>query len=830
MDKPKLILLCGLSLLLSITVQAADRPNIVWITAEDMSPTLGCYGDNYATTPHIDRFASQSVRYTHAFATAPVCSPARSCLITGCYATSLGTFQMRSAFPIPESIRGFPEFLRSRGFYTSNNVKTDYNFANSQSIIADAWDESSDSAHWRNRNEQNKPFFAVFNLMTSHQSRSMQWSQQRFRDEIQSQLARGQIHDSAMAPLPPYYPDTMTVRRTVARFYDCVTAMDAQVGGILEQLEQDGLADDTIVFFYSDHGSGLPRHKRVLLDSGMHVPLLIRFPEKFAHLAPARPGESVDRIVSFVDFAPTVLSLVNSDIPKYMQGKPFLGEKSAVERTYAFGHRDRIDESVDTARSVRDKRYLYIRNHMPHFGYSERSWWPDQGEINQDLYRIANQRHELSTAQHHFLSNGRATEELYDCETDPHNTTNLADSADHQAIINRLRTVNFEHLVETRDLGFIPEPLLWDLTEGSTPWEYARSDQVSDNEFRRLIDAAMDVGQANENELAESLTDPNPSVRYWAAIGFAERKTLQTSEPLLKALTDPTPAVRIAAAAALGRHGFLEMALPVLVAATKNDDLTVVLYATRAIESLGNRARSIAPAIKSVAERAKALLQQPTDGATFVLSKEQDLAMFCGFSADAFLTNLGQGDWIELFDGETLAGWTAMSNGQVSAKNGEIQLLSRENNLWLIHEKQFGDFELIAEVKMPTDSYNSGIAFRCSDTGKNRPTGYQCEIAESDSGMLYGIGKGWIWPRSDTEKREFREKSANAFESGNWNQIRIVCRGMNIRIWVNGIQSVDVVDSSFQKGSIAIQHHGKGGVHRFRNIAIRKIQNGKEIP
>ena len=278
-------------------LSAASFPNILWITAEDMSATLGCYGDDYAITPNIDQLASESVRYTHAFASAPVCSPSRSCLITGCYATSLGTHNMRSAFPIPESMNGFPALLRNEGWFTTNNVKTDYNTGNNELIIKNSWDDSSETAHWRNRKETDKlnPFFSVFNLMTSHQSRTMVWPYEQFQKDVQSLLTAKEIHDPAAAPVPPYYPDTPLIRREIARYYDCVTVMDKQVGELLQQLEDDGLAEDTIVFFYSDHGSGMPRHKRALLDSGMHVPLLVRFPEKYQHLTPAKPGETLDQ-------------------------------------------------------------------------------------------------------------------------------------------------------------------------------------------------------------------------------------------------------------------------------------------------------------------------------------------------------------------------------------------------------------------------------------------------------------------------------------------------------------------------------------------------------
>ncbi|MBT3467841.1 MAG: sulfatase-like hydrolase/transferase, partial [Opitutae bacterium] len=239
-----------LAILAPLMVFAAERPNILWITAEDMSPTLGCYGDQFADSPNIDKLANESVLYTNAFASAPVCSPSRSCIINGLYATSQGTQQMRSAFPIPDYMTGFPSFLRKVGYYTSNNVKTDYNSGNYEAIIKACWNESSATAHWRNK-KAGQPFFSIFNLMTSHQSRTMVWPYDKFVRDVQSKLPKSLLHDPAKVPLPPYYPDTPVVRKTLARYYDCVSAMDQEVGDILKQLKADGLSDDTIVFFYS---------------------------------------------------------------------------------------------------------------------------------------------------------------------------------------------------------------------------------------------------------------------------------------------------------------------------------------------------------------------------------------------------------------------------------------------------------------------------------------------------------------------------------------------------------------------------------------------------
>ncbi|MEM7012264.1 MAG: sulfatase, partial [Verrucomicrobiota bacterium] len=410
------ILTCLTFLASAAAAAAEDRPNILWYTAEDMSPVLGCYGDDYSYTPNIDKLASEGVRYTNAFATAPVCSPARSTLITGVYATSMGTQRLRSQFPIPKNIVGFPKYLRDLGYYTTNNVKTDYNCAQHQRLIDESWDEVSENAHWSGKKE-GQPFFHIFNDMDSHQSRSMVWPYQDFVDKIRSQLPKDLHHDPAKAPIPPYWPDTEITRREQARFYDCVSVMDKHFGEMLEQLEKDGLADNTIVFFYSDHGSGMPRHKRNLQDTGMHVPLIIRFPEKWKHLAPAAPGETVDQLVSFVDFAPTMLSILGVDIPEYMMGTAFLGEQAGEPREYVYGARDRVDEAADLSRSVRDKRWLYIRNFMPHISPNQPCFWPGQGDIRKEIHELADAgKIAKDTPAWAYAGPRKAREELYDTD------------------------------------------------------------------------------------------------------------------------------------------------------------------------------------------------------------------------------------------------------------------------------------------------------------------------------------------------------------------------------------------------------------------------------
>jgi arylsulfatase A-like enzyme len=620
------------------SVAGAERPNILWITAEDMSPALGCYGDDWAITPNLDWFATESVRYTHAFATAPVCSPSRNCLITGCYPTSLGTHNMRSAFPLPESIRGFPEYLRDAGYYTTNNQKTDYNTAAADRLIRDSWNESSGSAHWRGNNDPSRPFFSVFNLMVSHQSRSMVWPTEQFVEEVQSQLKPSEIHDPAEAQLPPYYPDTPVVRREWARFYDCVTVMDSQVGKILQQLEEDGLADDTIVFFYSDHGSGMPRHKRLLLDSGMHVPLMIRFPQKYQHLAPSEPGTTCDRLVSFVDFPPTVLDLAGVEWPSYLQGLAFLGDHATGVRFQVFGHRDRIDESFDMARSVRSRRFLYIRNFMPHLGYHQPSAWPDAGEISSAINQAAASG-EGSRAFRSFVSPTRPLEELYDCETDIHNVNNLALDPSHADTLQEMRLYLAAQMTNTGDRGVIPETLLF---QNQQYYLLPRTGLPPGSDVAAELVAADKAASSDEDVLLTLTKHQRPGVRYWGVTGLAGVESLSSDAEamLTQLLQDESPPVRIAAADALARHDRTQIALPILVAALQNEDLNVVLHAMRTIELIGPSASSARNDVELLSERCKSAKPGKTK-ATFVQTGDQDLLMFIGFSAGAFLKRLG---------------------------------------------------------------------------------------------------------------------------------------------------------------------------------------------
>jgi arylsulfatase A-like enzyme len=441
-----------LLLTLTANARAAERPNILWLSTEDMSPNLGCYGDEQARTPHIDELAAEGIRYSNAFVPTPVCATCRSAIITGVYSASLGTHHMRSRVKIPAEIRCFPEYLRQAGYYCTNNEKQDYNF----NTPAGTWDESSHQATWQNRPSQETPFFAVFNYTGTHES-ATRGDEPKYSQMI-SKLD-GKLHDPANLKLPPYYPDTPKVRQHWARYYNVISSLDLWVAERLAELDQAGVADDTIVFFWSDHGAGLPSHKRWLYDRGLHVPLIVYVPEKWRHLAPCKPGEVRDQLVSLIDLGPTVLNLAGLKIPAYMQGQPFLGPNVPAPRSYLFAARDRMDETYDMSRSVRDGRFKYIRNYMPQRPYAQSNGYGDNSDIMREWRRLK-AAGELNAAQAQFMSDSKPEVELYDTEADPHEVNNLAGDSQHAETLEKMSDELDAWMTEIRDLGVVPEGML----------------------------------------------------------------------------------------------------------------------------------------------------------------------------------------------------------------------------------------------------------------------------------------------------------------------------------------------------------------------------------
>jgi len=580
----------------AVTV-ADDRPNILWITCEDVSPRLGCYGDSLAVTPNLDRLAGEGVLYERAFSTAPVCAPGRSCLITGLYATSLGTQHLRSTVKLPDSIKCLPEYLRQAGYYCSNNYKEDYNFD-----ATGVWDESSHEAHWRKRKD-GQPFFSVFNLMATHQGQ-INGSDEEFEEKYGSKLKPEERCDPAKIVLPAYYPDTPFIRKIWARYYDLITYMDGEVGSLLADLEADGLADDTIVFFFSDHGLGIPRFKRTLYDSGLHVPLIVHFPDKYKNLSSIAARGRTDKLVSFVDFAPTVLSLAGVAIPEHMQGRAFLGGQIRGGRQYIFGASSRVDEVYEMSRCVRNERYKYIRNFMPHLGYIQPSEFPDRAEIMQEMRRVVSEG-KLTAQQMALWQPRKPVEELYDTHYDPDELNNLAYSQAHSGILNKLRGVLADWMIETCDTGLMSEAEMHIRAEGATPYEAAQNPLKYP--VKRILGTAQMVGSGSDrlDEIRGLLKDSDSAARYWAVIALDAmgRQAGPASEDIKALLDDPAPNVRFAAAGVLCRLDICEGALGVLAAGLREDRQETALYAARELQRIDGRACPVAKQIREARAR-----------------------------------------------------------------------------------------------------------------------------------------------------------------------------------------------------------------------------------
>jgi len=595
--------LCLLAVLLVgvPAASAADRPNILWITCEDITPNLGCYGDTYAVTPNLDRLATQSVRYTRAFAPIGVCAPSRSSLILGMYAPSVGTQHMRCQGVLPAGVKCFPQYLREAGYYCTNNAKTDYNFTHDRAT----WDENSNRATWRKR-KPGQPFFAVRNFISSHESQ-IRLPEEQYRRRV-ANFAANEIHDPAKAPIPPYHPDTPEVRKDWARYADMITFMDKEVGDILKQLDEDGLTDETIVFYFSDHGAGMPRSKRWLYDSSTRVPFMVRVPEKWKQFAPGAAGTTTDRLISFVDCGPTVLSLAGVKVPGHMQGVPFLGPAQGPPREFVFGFRDRMDERTDLLRSVHDKRYNYIRNYHP-----ERPWFHEQhiGYMYQMPTMQAWQRladaGQLRGATRIFMRKFKPMDELYDVEADPHEVNNLAYRPEHQATVARMRAALHRWQDEIIDLGFLPEAELRSRFGKESPYDAVRRDPTKYPLAR--LRAAADVANWRGPGLFEKLNplygDDDPAVRYWGMVGTAWHgaTTVPPSRApevgTLKAyLTDRAAIVRVAAADGMCVLDQRDLARPVLLQTMTDANEWVRLQAADALDRAGDRDESVRTAMQ----------------------------------------------------------------------------------------------------------------------------------------------------------------------------------------------------------------------------------------
>ena len=529
-----LFFFCCCDLLLATPVVEDQRPNILWLTIEDVGPELGCYGDRHANTPALDAFAKSSLRYKTAWSNYPVCAPARTTIISGRYASSMAAGNMRSEVPMPSNTVMFPALLRKAGYYCTNHTKEDYNLTKPDGV----WDQSGKEAHYRNR-KPGQPFFAVFNNTKTHESK-----------------IRKRPHDALTDPttltLPPIWPDLPEIREDLGQYYDNIQDMDKWFQGKLDELERAGQKENTIVFFYGDHGSGMPRFKRYAGDTGYRVAMMVHVPEKFRQLATDYDAnQEPNRLVSFVDLAPTVLSLCDIEPPASMEGRAWFGPYKKEGDEFLFGFRERMDEWVDLSHCVRNKRFQYTVNYLPHLPAGQPLVYQMKTPTTKKWFE-AFERGETTAAQSKFWM-PRSAEELYDIEADPYGVKNLATDPAHAKQLASFRETHRKQALKTPDWSFVPEPI-----------SLARIGMRETKEGTEFTRAAFEAAQvaalqsanpASDQQVLAMLGDANAAVRYWGTVGIQQRlDRMNDSIPILEGLlADKEEVVQVAAAEVLCR-------------------------------------------------------------------------------------------------------------------------------------------------------------------------------------------------------------------------------------------------------------------------------------
>lgn len=584
-------LIAALAFTQAISCNAAERPNVLWLVLEDTSPHfIGCYGNADAKTPNIDRLAAQGIRFTRAFANAPVCSSARTTIITGTHNHVLGTGHHRSVYPLPDFIKGFPTFLREAGYATYNNSKTDYATSSDQRLIRESWNESSNQAGWW-KCPNDSPFFAVINYEACHQSRTMTESYDWYLENVLNKLpATKRIADEAIS-LPPYIPDTPAIRHEFARIPNSITLADHQIGNLLTRLETDGLAGDTIIFCYADHGEAMPRGKTNPIGLGYRVPFIVAFPEKWQHLNQwGKPGTTTDELICFDDLAPTMLSLAGKKPAPWMTGRPILGTHRSTPRPFVFGGRNRIDESPGCARSITDGRYLYTRRFLPSPEVPSAKYFDVAG-----IVRELRKPGVLTGPAADMFAPG-AHEVLYDMQADPWELNNLAAHAAHAERVTEMRRVLFQHLLDAGDILLLPEYEIARISKSGTAYESGRA--MPPQRRRAILDAAdLASSPGDAPKLLEWLRSEDPVVSYWAAVGMRLHPARLAAAPHTE---DPSyPPARIELAAARYLTNKAPEAAKILRALALGDDLHLRLHALQRIQDFGPGALDFLDALET---------------------------------------------------------------------------------------------------------------------------------------------------------------------------------------------------------------------------------------
>ncbi|MCH6258488.1 sulfatase [Puniceicoccaceae bacterium K14] len=568
----------------SALTQEAERPNILWLVSEDNSVDwLGCYGNENAKTPHLDKLAREGFRYTKAYANAPVCAPSRSTWITGIHSISMGTHPMRSRHLIPhDDIQYYPDLLRKNGYFTANFKKTDYNIGGRADKTC--WD-NPDTLDWQSLTS-NQPFFQVINFGSSHESKA--------QGDVNNTL-----HDTQDTQLRAYHPDIEAIRKNYAKYHDAVSKMDSDIGEALKNLEAQGLSENTIVIYNSDHGGVLPRSKRFLYRSGIHCPLIIRIPESYKEFWPSQNlGDTIDRMVSFIDMPQTWLTIAQTEVPQHMQGTNFLGKDTQNQRSLHFAYRGRMDERNENARSVCDGRFLYIRNYMPYVPWMQRL---------QYLWKM-----EATRAWEHAVTTGQATEqqsryfepktwtvELYDLQKDPDNINNLAEKTEYSETVTSMRKALHDWQLQIHDSGLLPES---EMVKRATDNDITIYELVRDPNLYNLPDLLAAADLALENDpinlplLRDLLKNDDSGLRYWGIIGAF---LLNDKKSGYIAIDDESHEVQAIAAWLLIRNSDKEVGLNRITSLLKGGSYAS-LKLLNILDWMGDEAQSVMPTLQTI--------------------------------------------------------------------------------------------------------------------------------------------------------------------------------------------------------------------------------------
>lgn len=544
-----------------------DRPNIVWLVTEDNSKHfLALYEETGTPMPHVEQLARKGIVFERAFSQAAVCSVARSTIISGCYAPRIGAqYHRRTQLaPMPEGLAMFPAYLRRAGYYTSNNSKEDYNLVKGEQV----WDASSNQASYRNR-QPGQPFFHVQNFGITHEG--------RLHFPIADVENKPTQTDPDQITPFPYHPNTALFRYTYARYLDLHRKADEAIGQFIDQLEKDGLMENTFIFYYGDHGGVLPRSKGYIYESGLHVPLVVYIPEKWRHLVPFSSGSRTRAFVQFADLGPTVLNLAGIDVPEQMDGRPFLGKEitrqGLEQRNTSFSYADRFDEKYDLVRAIRRGKYKYIRNYQAFNIDALFNFYRYKMAAYQQWWNLA-ETGQLNSGQRQFFQS-RAPEALYDVESDPHELNNLAADPNFQEQLQALRIDLQQQLLSMPDLSFFPEPYF--LEKGiNNPVQFGQEHQQEIGELMAIADLSLLPFAEARKAIKQALRDKNPWKRYWGLIvctSFGEEASRFHKQARRIAQKDPENLVRMRAIEFLALHepAFEVSWIPELISAAESE-------------------------------------------------------------------------------------------------------------------------------------------------------------------------------------------------------------------------------------------------------------------